>query len=171
MTQINKSLSIAQAFVLVGANVIISVYQYLDHVVDTLLAKRNENAEVDIDGPRRVRRKDNRDVVIFRAKVTLESGHILKIGDDFLIEPAGDEWKRNFSYFFGLRLDDEIERIFLFDTHGLYGAAHLDLGDDERLFTGDPKLNGFAPDNIDVMDVCGFIDLHLDGRPFPWDAP
>jgi hypothetical protein len=171
MTLINKSLSIAQAFVLVGGVVIISVHQYLDQVVNILLAKSNENAVVDINGPRRLRRKDNRVAVIFRARVKFESGHVLEISDDFLIEPSGDRWTRSFSYFLGMPHDEEMDRIFLFDTHGLYGeAAHLDLGNDERLSTGDPRLNGFEPDNIDVTDICRFIDLYLDGQPFPWVA-
>jgi hypothetical protein len=172
MRRINKSPRISRAFALVRANVIISVHQYLDRVVNTLLDKTNENAEVDIQGPRRFPGRFNRVLVIFRARVRFGSGHILDIADDFLIEPSGDKWTRCFAYFFGMPHGDEMERVFLFDTHGLYGAAaHLDLGEDERLFAGDPRLNGFAPDNIDVFDICRFIDLYFDEQPFPWVAP
>jgi hypothetical protein len=36
---------------------------------------------------------------------------------------------------------------------------------------GDPRLYGFSPTDVDIMDICGFVDLHFDNRPFPWNAP
>ncbi|MGA8229836.1 MAG: hypothetical protein WB795_00025 [Candidatus Acidiferrales bacterium] len=169
MTRINKSLSLAQAFVLVGARVIVSVHSYLEQAKNILLNKNNENAEVNISGPRRFARRDDRVPVIFRAKVRFASGHLLDLSDDFLIEPTGEEWTRKFSYFFGETRDGKMERIFLFDTHGVFGsAAHLDLDNEERISTGDPKLNGFVPDNIDIMDVCRYVDLYFANQKFPW---
>jgi len=137
--------------------------------VNILLDKRNENAVVDIRGPYKLRRKDQRIAVTFRAKVRFEAGHVLEIADHFQMESSGDEWVRQFSYFFGLSKNDETKRVFLFDTHGLYGPAHLDLGDDERLSVGDPRLKGFSPEDVNVIDVCNFVDLYFDGKPFPWD--
>jgi hypothetical protein len=133
-----------------------------------LLDKREQNAVVDIDGPRSFPSKNNRTIIILRARIRFESGQLLDISDDFLIESSG-EWSRRFAYYFGASNSDERQRIFLFDNHGLFGAAeHLDLGSDERLYVGDPRLNGFSPENIDVTDVCGFLDLYFDGIPFPW---
>jgi hypothetical protein len=152
--------------------VITSVRQYLDRVTNMLLDKRNENATVDINGPRWISQKNNRVAVVFGARLEFESGHVLEISDDFLIEASGDEWSRKFAYFFGAPNGDERERIFLFDNHGFFGAAaHLDLGNDERLYAGDPGLNGFSPENVDIMDVCGFLDLYFDGSSLPWVAP
>lgn len=133
-----------------------------------LLDKREQNAVVDIDGPRSFPAKNDRTIIILRARIRFESGHLLDISDDFLIESSG-EWARKFAYYFGAPNGDERQRIFLFDNHGLFGAAeHLDLGSDERLCAGDPRLNGFSPENIDVSDVCGFLDLYFEGNPFPW---
>ena len=151
---------------------IISVHQYFDRAVNILLDKRDENAAVDIRGPQRIPRRDDFIAINFRARVVFESGHILDIADHFLIEPLSDEWARKFSYFFGLPGGEEAERLFLFDNHGEYGgAAHLDLGDGERIYEGDQRLHGISPENVDIMDVCGFVDRYFDGSPFPWGGP
>ena len=150
---------------------IISVHQYLDRAENMLLDKRSDNATVDIDR-RRFPARGNRTVVLFRARVAFESAHLLMISDHFLIEPSGEKWSRKCSYFFGAPNGDEIERLFLFDNHGEFGhVAHLDLGNDERLYEGDPRLNGFSPEDVDIIDICGFIDQHFNGHPFPWVAP
>src|ERR1700689_428768 len=107
ITRINKSPRIPRAFVLVGSNVITSVRQYLDRVTNMLLDKRNENATVDIKGPRWISQKNNRVAVVFGARLEFESGHVLEISDDFLIEASGDEWSRKFAYFFGAPNGDE----------------------------------------------------------------
>lgn len=146
-----------------------SVRQYLERVVDILFDKRDENAVVDIDGPRYFPGKNGGQLVLFRARVEFENGHVLQITDDFLIQPSGEEWSRKFAYFFGAPGSGERQRIFLFDNHGLFGEAeHLDLGGDIRLEEGDPRLNGFSPRDVDVLDVCRFIDLYFSDHPFPW---
>jgi len=107
----------------------------------------------------------------FRAEVRFESGHLLDILDNFLIEPSRNNWHRNFAYYFGVPNDPQRERIFLFDCHGQFGAEpHLDLDDGERLFAGDPRLNGFSPRDIEIRDVLAFVDLYFDQKPFPWVA-
>lgn len=149
-----------------------SVRQYLDRVVNMLLDKKNENATVDIHGPRRIPHKDGKLALLLRATVLFDSGHLLDVTDDFLIEASGDKYSRKFAYYFGAPNGNERERVFLFDNHGLFGAApHLDLGNDERLYAGDPKLNGFSPNDVDILDVCAFLDLHFDGKLFPWITP
>jgi hypothetical protein len=111
--------------------------------------------------------------VQFSASVIFIGGHILQITDNFSRKSSSSAgWTRKFSYFFGKPNADEMERIFLFDTHGLYGAeGHRHLDNNERLLAGDPRLNGFSPDNIDIIDICGFLDLYFDEGPFPWDVP
>jgi hypothetical protein len=168
MTRININPSIARVYVLVGANVINSVSEYLDRVQTLLYAKNNEHAAVDIRGPRWFPRGVDWNRVMFSARIRFNSGQILAITDNFRRELA-DEWTRQFSYFFGVPKDDEMERIFLFDTHGLFGGkGHFHPEDDERLMAGDPRLNGFSPENIDITQVLEFIDLYFDGKPFPW---
>lgn len=53
---------------------------------------------------------------------------------------------------------------------GYMARGHLHPDNEERLFAGDPRLNGFSPENIDIMDVCAFVDLYFKGSPFPWIA-
>jgi hypothetical protein len=161
MTRTNESPSFARAFVLVGANVINSVPQYLDRVANLIWGKNNENAGVDITGPRLSPRGNDWTVAVFGAKVRFGGGEILEITDNFSREsPWHEGWTRKFAYFFGRTVAGEMERIFLFDTHGLYGAqGHLHIGPDERIYAGDPRLNGFSPENVDITDVCRFVDL------------
>jgi hypothetical protein len=168
-----KSPRIRRALVLAGAIVIVSVPQYLDQVERLIWGKNNENAEVDIWGPAWYPSRDNWKFVTFKARVRFETGHIFEILDKFSRKSlSGNKWTRQFSYFFGIVEDNEAKRIFLFDTHGLYGVGgHLHPDDDERLMAGDPSLNGFSPEDIDIIDCCGFVDLHFNGDPFPWDAP
>jgi hypothetical protein len=167
---INKGPRNPRAFVLLGAKVIVEVHRYLERIQHMLLDKRNENAEVDISGPRWLPSKDGRELVTLRATVRFATGHVLEVSENFLIAPSGNEWSRKFSYYFG-RPDSDEERIFLFDNHGVFGAAaHLDLGDDERLSGGDPRLNGFEPGNVDVTELFEYLDLYFDGQPFPWNA-
>lgn len=149
-----------------------SVLQYFDHVENLIWRKNDENARVDITGPRWLPRKNNWEVVTFRAVVRFEDGHILDLADNFSIDSsAADGWIRKFSYFFGAPEGDQPPRIFLFDTHGLYGVGgHLHPDDDERLSVGDPRLNGFSPENIDIMDVFEFTNAYFDGRRFAWVA-
>jgi len=141
--------------------------------VNLLLDKKNENAAVDIRGPRFSPRGENWTVVVFTAYVTFHDGSVLDITDNFSRKsPVSQDWTRKFSYFFGTPNGDEIDRVFLFDTHGLYGAqGHMHLPNNERLLEGDARLNGFSPHNVDILDICEFIDDHFDGKLFPWVAP
>ena len=169
MTRINRNPSIARVSVLVGANVISLVPEYLARVQTLIYAKTKEHASVEIRGPRWIPRGADWTVVVFSASITFNSGEILKITDNFKRESPQHEWTRKFSYFFGIPKDNEMERIFLFDTHGLFGGPeHFHSEDDERLEAGDPRLKGFSPENIDITHVLEFIDLHFDNKPFPW---
>jgi len=163
----HKNPSNARVFVLVRATVIIAVRQYLDHAVDILMAKNNENAKVDIQGPRFQPRGDHWRVAIFSATVVFESGHKLEISDNFE-RTVRDGWDRTFAYYFGLSTEQE-PSIFLFDNHGFFGGEeHLHLADGERLRTGDPRLNGYEPNNVDITEVLRLVDLHFNNDPFPW---
>jgi hypothetical protein len=103
--------------------------------------------------------------------VKFTGGETLEVTDNFS-RTVRDGQMRKFAYFFGISNADEMERIFLFDTHGLYGAGgHFHLADDDRLLAGDPRLNGFSPTDVDIIDVCRFVDLYFDQNPFPWVAP
>lgn len=125
---------------------------------------------MNIVGPTSLRLKNHSVMMSFRAEVRFEDGHFLDITDNFLVEPVRNDWERNFAYYFGAPLNDAVqERIFLFDSHGKFGARpHLDLGDGEKLYAGDHRLNGFSPDNVDVMDILRLVDAYFDGKPFPW---
>ena len=145
-----------------------AVRPYLDHVVDILMAKNNEHAKVDINGPRWEPRGDSWSVVIFSATVVFESGHKLDISDNFA-RTLRDGWTRSFAYHFGNPTDENESSIFLLDNHGFFGGEeHLHLADGQRLRAGDLQLNGFDPENIDVMEALRLVDLYFNGNPFPW---
>jgi hypothetical protein len=144
------------------------VLEYFARVETLLYAKTNANATVDIRGPRWYPRGVDWKLVIFSARIRYSGGQVLEVSDSFLRE-SPDEWTRKFSYYFGVPKDDEMERIFLFDTHGLFGGQeHFHPEDDERLMAGDPRLNGFSPEDIDITQALEFINLYFEGKPFPW---
>jgi hypothetical protein len=172
MKPINKNPSIARVFVLVGtSNVISSVSEYLARIESLIFAKNKENATVEIRGPKWLPGGAGADWVLvsFSAHVTFSGGQVLEITDNFS-RTSADTWKRKFSYFFGAPKDGGgTERIFLLDSHGFYGGPeHLHPENDERLMEGNPKLNGFSPNDVDLTEVLGFIDLYFDGKQFPW---
>lgn len=106
---------------------------------------------------------------MFSAIVRFDGGQVLKVSDKFLRE-SPDAATRNFSYYFGVPKNDEMERVFLIDNHGFFGGAeHFHPENDERLETGDPRLNGFSPEDTDVTNVLEFIDLYFDNKTLPWN--
>jgi hypothetical protein len=171
MKRITKGPSDARAFGLVGANVINSVPEYLARVETLIYAKTKEHATVEISGPRWFPRGVDWILVTFSAIIRFNGGQVLKISDHFK-RTSPDGFTRNFSYFFGAPRDGDMERIFLFDNHGLFGGKeHFHPEDEERLHVGDPRLNGFSPEDIDITNVLKFIDLYFDDKAFPWIRP
>lgn len=140
---------------------------YLEQVQGLLWRFRGQ-ADIELNGgPRWFPRQENWTLVTFRAELRFVTGHILDVTDDF--DRKSDhsrQWRRKFAYYFG---DPAGGTIFLLDTHGLFGSAcHLHLDEDTRLESGDPRLNGFVPDTIEMAAICRFVQDHFEQRPFPW---
>ena len=63
----------------------------------------DQNAQVDIKGPRYMPRGENWTVAVLGASVRFARGHVLKITDNFSRKsPADRTWERKFAYYFGL---------------------------------------------------------------------
>ncbi len=92
---------------------------------------------------------------VFKAVVRFLGGETLVVTDNFSrSSPSSKTWLRKFSYFFGVPTPDgEMERIFLFDNHLLYGAEGHLHPEGERLNPGDPRLGGFSPENVDLIEI------------------